>query len=157
MKQLVSAPLFFVLIFCAISGCSRTPSISADAPIVYINTNIGFESESYAYVQPEMICNIDEELIDDIVERGARENIRITPVSGAEIDYKNHDVLALDLTRLGSGPSSGDSYKGSQIAPTLGILAVYIGGNDAVSESKSYKKPVLKLFMLANLLREELV
>lgn len=111
-----------------LSACSSAPVITADAPIVYLNSNVGLNLDDYKYSQSNMTCGVDNELIENITLRAAKENIRILPVyTYLEVDAADN-VLAIDITDL---PDSAETnHSGSKtVSPKLGISAAYIEKN----------------------------
>lgn len=70
-------------------------------PLVYINENLGFHVEGYNYSQSEFPCDIDKSLVEQIIQRGAEENLRIEPVGTKEkLQNGRIPVLAMDIESL---------------------------------------------------------
>lgn len=124
-------PIILISCVAVLSACSSTPVVTADAPIVYLNSNVGLNLDDYKYSQSNMTCGVDDELIENITLRAAKENIRILPVyTYLEVDAADN-VLAIDITDLPD--SSETNHSGSKtVSPKLGISAAYIE-KDAVN------------------------
>lgn len=108
-----------------LSACSSTPVVTADAPIVYLNSNIGLSLDQYKYSQSQMTCEVDNELIENITLRAAKKNIRVLPVyTYSEVEAADN-VLAIDITDLPD--STETNHSGSKtVSPKLGVSAAYI-------------------------------
>lgn len=108
-----------------ISACSSTPTLTSDAKVVYLNTNIGFNQDNYSYAQSNISCEVTNELIETITKRAAKENIRVKPVyTHMEIEGSDN-ILALDITDM-PDPSNINYVGSKNIAPELGIATVFI-------------------------------
>lgn len=133
-KALTTAALLTVL-----AGCSTAPVLTADAPVVYLNSNIGVNLDDYKYTQPEMICQVDEEMVEHITLRAAKENIRVVPVYTYMEMEEASNVLAIDVTDL---PDETQTvHAGSKsVNPKLGITAAFIDKTPKTPLTLSFKE-----------------
>lgn len=121
----------------AISACSSSPTVTHDAPTIYLNSNVGLNLEEYKYSQNQMTCDVDNELIDNITLTAAKENIRVLQVyTYLEMEAADN-VLAIDITDLPN--STETNYSGSRnVSPKLGISAAYIEKGTNTSRSLNF-------------------
>ena len=88
--------LFFFLACCSTSVWSES-----EATLIYINENLGFHVEGYNYNQSEFPCDLDKSLVEQVIQRGAKENLRIEPVNTQEkLRNGRIPVLAIDIESL---------------------------------------------------------
>ena len=130
----------FTLVFvlaCPLVAIAETesPSLPANAPLAYVNKNIGFDVKGYHYKQSEFPCNIDKVLVDDLVERSKSAGIRLEPV-GTVDKIRNGvvPVLAIDIEQLVLGDEKHQfGIKRDSKLPKVQVTAAVFKGKDMVS------------------------
>lgn len=114
-------------LLCAI-GASSGAWAESEAPLIYINENLGFHVEGYNYSQSEFPCDLDKSLVEQIIQRGAKENLRIEPVNTKEkLRNGRIPVLAIDIESLilGSEEFTFGTRSESKM-PHVGVTAALI-------------------------------
>jgi len=129
-------PLVFALAFPLVAIAeTESPSLPANAPVAYINKNIGFDVKGYNYKQSEYPCNIDKVLVDDLVEQSKVAGIRLEPV-GTIDKIRNGvvPVLAIDIEQLVLGDQKRQfGVKRDSKLPKVQVTAAVFKGNDMVT------------------------
>ena len=116
-----------LLLLCAI-GFSSGIWAESESPLIYINENLGFHVEGYNYSQSEFPCDLDKSLVEQIIQRGAEENLRVEPVNTKEkLQNGRITVLAIDIESLvlGSEEFTFGTRSDSKL-PHVGVTAALI-------------------------------
>lgn len=122
-------------------------TLSADAPLIYVNENFGFNVKGYKYQQSEIPCKIDKNLVASLIEKGAEENIRIEAVKTAEkIRSKKASVLLIDIDGLILGGSK-HSYgmKKSNDLPSIKVTAALVDNAKNTHTLESHQCSIMAL------------
>jgi len=117
-----------LLFICAVWFSSNARA-EPGGTLIYINENLGFNVEGYNYSQSKFPCDIDKSLVEQIIRRGARENLRIEPVSTKEkLRNGRIPVLAIDIESLvlGSEEFTFGTDSRSKM-PKVGVTVALIG------------------------------
>jgi hypothetical protein len=125
--QLIKVALLLIAAF--------APSLALaakDAPLVYINQNIGFNVKGYKYNQSEFPCDIDKVLVKNLISRAKKSDIRLEAVSTADkIQNGVVPVLAIDIEQLVLGDRDHQfGIKQDNSLPKVQITAALIKGKD---------------------------
>lgn len=130
-------PLFLLVLsspLLAIAANDPAP-LSANAPLVYVNKNIGFDVKGYNYKQSEFPCGIDKALVNDLVEQAQVGGIRLEPVGTADkIRNGVVPVLAIDIEQLvlgGEKRQFGTTSKSN--LPKVQVTAALVKGDNMVT------------------------
>lgn len=122
MKKLILAPVFMIACF------SQSVLAASESKEIFLNKDLGFNVEGYKYNQKALPCEVDKYLIEGIVERAAKENIKVTTVStGDKIPNSGAPILALEITALALGQKKfnfgvRDDYELPSIKVTAGLI-----------------------------------
>ena len=113
-------------------------TLSANAPLVYVNKNIGFNVEGYKYKQSEFPCEIDSVLVSNLIDRAQTEGIRLESISTHE---KIHNgvipVLAIDVEQLVLGGENRQfGTKRDSNLPKVQITAALVKGKNNIVTAK---------------------
>jgi len=116
----------------ALSACLAalfsSAAIASAEERIYINENMGFNVEGYKYEQEAYPCNIDKVLVEQIIERGRKNNLQIEAVSTADkINNGTIPVIAIDFDALVLG-SEEYTYgtKSNSNLPSVRVTAALI-------------------------------
>lgn len=121
--------LALVFPFLAVAAES-TPPLSAKAPHVYINKNLGFNVKGFKYKQSEFPCDIDKVLVENLVEQSKAQGIRLEPVGTADkINNGVIPVLAIDVEQLVLGERRFGTKQESTL-PKVQITAALVKNKD---------------------------
>lgn len=108
---------------------------NANAPLVYVNQNVGFNVPGYKYKQSGFPCEIDKVLVDNLVERSQAAGITLEPVGTADkILNGKIPVLAIDIEQLVLGDEKrqfGTRQKSS--LPKVQVTVALIEGENIVT------------------------
>lgn len=117
-------------IFTAIlASMCLAPGAFAEAPLVYVNKNLGFNIEGYKYGQSEFPCEIDKVLVQDLIDRSKREGIRMESVATADkIRNGVIPVLAIDIEQLVLGEDFRFGSKSKSNLPRVQVTAALVTG-----------------------------
>ena len=112
--------------------------LSANAPLVYVNKNIGFNVKGYKYKQSEFPCDIDKTLVNNLVERAQTQGIRLEPI-GTRDKILNGviPVLAIDVEKLvvgGEGRQFGTKQDSN--LPKVQITAALVKSKNDIVTAK---------------------
>ena len=89
------------LVLPLIATAENTIALDANAPLVYVNKNIGFDVKNYKYKQKEFPCDLDKVLVSELVESSKNQGIRLEPVGTIDkIQNGVIPVLAMDVEEL---------------------------------------------------------
>lgn len=112
--------------------------LGPNAPLVYINKNIGFNVKGFKYAQSEFPCDIDKVLVSNLVEQGQTEGIRFEPVgTAAKIRNGVIPVLAVDIEQLVLGGENRQfGTKQDSTLPKVQITAALVKGKDNMVTAK---------------------
>ena len=112
--------------------------LSAKAPLVYVNKNLGFNVKGFKYKQSEYPCDIDKVLVENLVEQAHADGIRLEPVATADkIRNGVVPVLAIDIEQLvlGAGERQFGTKRASNL-PKVQITAALVKGKDNIVTAK---------------------
>jgi hypothetical protein len=112
--------------------------LSATAPLVYVNQNIGFNVKGFKYKQSEFPCDIDKVLVSNLVEQAQNDGIRLEPVgTAAKIRNGVIPVLALDVEQLVLGGEERQfGTKQDSNLPKVQVTAALVKGKDNMVTAK---------------------
>lgn len=121
----------------AIAADEQQP-LSAKAPLVYVNKNLGFNVKGFKYKQSEFPCEIDKVLVDNLVEQAHADGIRMEPVATADkIRNGVVPVLAIDIEQLVLGGEERQfGTKQESTLPKVQITAALVKGKDNMVTAK---------------------
>lgn len=121
-------------------------SLSADAPLIYVNENFGFNVKGYKYEQSEIPCEIDKNLVASLIERGAEKNIRIEAVKTADkIRSKKVPVLLVDIDGLILGGKHSYGMKKSNDLPSIKITTALVNNAKNTHTLESHQCSIMAL------------
>jgi hypothetical protein len=107
-----------------------------EAPLIYINKNIGFNVEGYKYTQSEFPCNIDKLLVEKLITKASDKGIRLEAVNTADkIRNGVIPVLAIDVEQLVLGDKKFGTQQESKL-PKVQITAALIKSKDEMVTAK---------------------
>lgn len=130
MKILTFIPL---LALALASTLTQAAKLSADAPLVYVNENFGFNVKGYRYEQSQIPCKLDTYIVKSLIKKAAAKNIRVEAVHTAEkIHSKEASVLVIDIDGLIlGGKDRSYGMKKTNKLPSIKITAALV--NNATS------------------------
>lgn len=110
-------------------------ALSAKAPLVYVNKNLGFNVKGFKYKQSEFPCDIDKVLVENLVEQAHTNGIRMEPVSTADkIRNGVIPVLAIDIEQLVLGGEERQfGTKQTSNLPKVQVTAALVKGDNMVT------------------------
>ncbi|GGY85099.1 hypothetical protein GCM10011613_32760 [Cellvibrio zantedeschiae] len=112
--------------------------LSAKAPLVYVNQNLGFNVKGFKYKQSEFPCGIDKVLVENLVEQARADGIRLEPVATADkIRNGVVPVLAIDVEQLvlgGEGRQFGTKQDSN--LPKVQVTAALVKGKNNMVTAK---------------------
>ncbi len=125
---LIMPTLALVLTF----GLSAATVAEPDPRHIYLNENLGFNVKGYNYAQSEFPCNLDKVLVEQIVQRGKKQGLKIEAVTAAEI-LKNAErpVLAIDIDALVLNENFAFGTRTHSNLPSVRITAALIKDQSA--------------------------
>lgn len=104
--------------------------LSAKAPLVYVNKNLGFNVPGYKYKQSGFPCDLDTVLVDNLVEQSKMNGIRMEPVSTADkIRNGVVPVLLIDVEQLVLGDRQFGTERDSKL-PKVQVTAAVLKGKN---------------------------
>lgn len=118
-----------------VTAASEPAPLGANAPLVYVNQNIGFNVKGYKYKQSEFPCEIDKVLVSNLVERAQGDGIRLEAVATTDkIRNGVIPVLAVDIEQLVLGGKERQyGVKQDMSLPKVQITVALIKGEDMVT------------------------
>jgi hypothetical protein len=140
--KLMSIKLALVILTstCSFAAMAETEAtLSANAPLVYVNKNIGFNVQGYKYKQSEFPCEIDSILVSNLIDRAQTQGIRLESISTLE---KIHNgvipVLAIDVEQLVLGSEKERQFgtKRDSNLPKVQITAALVKGKNNIVTAK---------------------
>jgi hypothetical protein len=138
--KLLSRKLLILSIACPLSAVAapEPAPLSATAPLVYVNQNIGFNVKGYKYKQSEFPCDIDKVLVSNLVEQAQHDGIRLEPVgTAAKIRNGVIPVLAIDVEQLALGSEERQfGTKQQSKLPKVQVTAALVKGKDNMVTAK---------------------
>ncbi|MEN0036218.1 MAG: hypothetical protein AAGC78_04090 [Cellvibrio sp.] len=132
--SLLASPLLFISSLLATAQSEPAP-LGANAPLVYVNQNIGFNVKGYKYKQSEFPCEIDKVLVSNLVERAQGGGIRLEAVATADkIRNGVIPVLAIDIEQLVLGGQDRQfGVKQTMSLPKVQVTAALIKGEEMIT------------------------
>lgn len=117
---------------------SKPEPLDANAPLVYVNQNLGFNVKGYKYKQSEFPCDIDKVLVSNLVEQAHDDGIRLEPVGTADkILNGTIPVLAIDIEKLVLGDEKRQfGTRQSSKLPKVQVTVALIKGKDEMITAK---------------------
>lgn len=118
-----------LLVFTLLCLCILSPlSFSAEQKnIIYINENMGFNVPGYKYAQSEMPCDIDKNLVNYMIEDGAKVNLDMQAVSTAEkVNNGSIPVLLIDVEKLALGKEHSYGTTAKDNLPKVQVTAALL-------------------------------
>lgn len=124
--------LLTLVLFPLLATATTEPKLTADAPLVYINQNFGFNVKGYKYAQAEYPCNIDKVLVENLISRAKAEGIRLEAINTIDkIQNGVIPVLAIDVEQLVLGDRERQfGTKQDSNLPKVQITAALVKGKD---------------------------
>lgn len=111
-------------------GCSALSHGETNADF-YLNQNIGFDVPGFKYEQEQYPCNVDELLVEQIVQQGNEQHLKVVATDPkGDIYNKGIPVMAIDINALVLG--SDDHNYGAQTnsnLPSVKVTSVLIEKN----------------------------
>ncbi len=114
------------------------PQLGANAPLVYVNKNIGFNVKGYKYKQSEFPCDIDKTLVSNLIDRAQTQGIRLESI-GTRDKILNGvvPVLAIDIEQLVLGGENRQfGTKRDSNLPKVQITAALVKSKDSIVTAK---------------------
>lgn len=140
MKPLsLTLALLTLALSCPLVALAEAASpLSANAPLVYVNKNIGFNVKGFKYKQSEFPCDIDKTLVSNLIDRAQTQGIRLESI-GTRDKILNGviPVLAIDVEQLvlgGEGRQFGTKQDSS--LPKVQITAALVKNKDSIVTAK---------------------
>ena len=133
MKKLIHVTL--------ISLCILAPAINANEhqTQVYVNQNIGFNVPGYKYEQSEFPCNIDKTLVNLLIEKGTKANLKMEAVlTTEEINNDIIPVLLIDIEQLALGQKYTFGTKTKSNLPKVQVTAGILKGKGMPMETAKH-------------------
>lgn len=129
--------LMLALVFPFLALAAKpTPELSAKAPLVYVNKNLGFNVKGFKYKQSEFPCEIDKVLVENLVEQSKIQGIRLEPIGTADkINNGVIPVLAIDVEKLVLGGRQFGTNQESAL-PKVQITAALVKNKDNIVTAK---------------------
>ncbi len=120
------------------TAANEQQPLSAKAPLVYVNKNLGFNVKGYKYKQSEFPCDVDKVLVDNLVEQAHVNGIRMEPVGTADKILNGViPVLAIDIEQLALGGEERQfGVKQGSKLPKVQVTAALIKGKDNMVTAK---------------------
>ncbi|PUA26555.1 MAG: hypothetical protein B0W54_22670 [Cellvibrio sp. 79] len=114
---------------------SEPAPLDAQAPLVYVNQNLGFNVEGYKYKQSEYPCDIDKVLVSNLVDESHENGIRLEPVNTADkIRNGTIPVLAIDIEQLVLGDEKRQfGTRQNSNLPKVQVTVALVKGKDMVT------------------------
>ncbi|MES2676453.1 MAG: hypothetical protein V4660_19600 [Pseudomonadota bacterium] len=124
--------LTLALSFPLLTTAAATSQLKADAPLVYINQNFGFNVKGYKYAQAEYPCDIDKILVENLISRAKSEGIRLEAITTIDkIQNGVVPVLAIDIEQLVLGDQERQfGTKQNSKLPKVQITAALVKNKD---------------------------
>lgn len=115
-----------------------TNELGANAPLVYINKNLGFNVKGFKYKQSEFPCDIDQTLVTDLIDQAKNEGIRLESIGTADkINNGVIPVLAIDIEQLVLGGDARQfGIKQESNLPKVQITAALVKSKDKIVTAK---------------------
>ena len=130
--------LLMLALLLPVLALADTNELGANAPLVYINKNFGFNVKGFKYKQSEFPCDIDKELVTDLIDQAKNQGIRLESISTADkINNGVIPVLAIDIEQLvvgGEGRQFGTKQKSN--LPKVQITAALVRSKDKIVTAK---------------------
>jgi len=128
---------FFSLKTGALIGCLCLTSIGVAASTpVYLNANIGFDVTGFNYQQPEFPCDVDKQLAEFIVKKGADQGLSVQTVTTSDkVHNTTIPVLAIDIEQLVLTEDVQYGTKSTQVLPKI-VLKTALNMNGDVTLAK---------------------
>ena len=117
-------------------AASESASSNGQAPLVYVNQNIGFNVTGYNYKQAEYPCDIDKVLVSNLVDQAEHDGIRLEPVGTTDKILNGViPVLAIDIEQLvlGSEARQFGTKQNSSLPKVQVTVALIKGKNEMVT------------------------
>ncbi|HEY8942257.1 MAG TPA: hypothetical protein VIM59_18825 [Cellvibrio sp.] len=126
--------LMFTCPLVALAESGPAP-LDANAPLVYVNQNLGFNVEGYKYKQSEYPCDIDKVLVSNLIDKSRADGIKLEPVSTSDkIRNGTIPVLAIDVEQLVLGDEKRQfGTRQSSNLPKVQVTVALIKGKDMVT------------------------
>jgi hypothetical protein len=122
--------LLLALLTPMLSFAADDQPLSAKAPLVYVNKNLGFNVPGYKYKQSGFPCELDKVLVDNLVEQSKINGIRMEPVSTADkIRNGVVPVLLIDVEQLVLGDRQFGTERDSKL-PKVQVTAAVLKGKN---------------------------
>ncbi len=130
--------VILTLTFPLLAMAAAEPELRADAPLVYINQNFGFNVKGYKYAQSEYPCDIDKVLVEHLISRAKSKGIRLEAINTADkIQNGVVPVLAIDIEQLVLGNQERQfGTKQDSKLPKIQITAALVKNKDSFLTAK---------------------
>lgn len=129
--------LTLALIFPLLAMADVEPQPGANAPLVYVNKNLGFNVKGYKYKQSEFPCDIDSVLVTNLIEQAKNDGIRLESIGTADkINNGVVPVLAIDIEQLVLGDEKQFGTKQQSSLPKVQITAALVKGKNNIVTAK---------------------
>ncbi len=130
--------LTLALLFPLLAIAATEQPLKADAPLVYVNQNFGFNVKGYKYAQAEYPCNIDKVLVENLISRAKSEGIRLEAISTIDkIQNGVIPILAIDVEQLVLGNQERQfGTKQDSSLPKVQITAAFVKNKDSFVTAK---------------------
>ena len=128
--------LIIALVFPLSALADTTTELGANAPLVYVNKNFGFNVKGFKYKQSEFPCEIDKVLVENLVEHSKAQGIRLEPIGTADkINNGVVPVLAIDVEQLVLGDRKFGTKQESTL-PKVQITAALVKNKNSIVTAK---------------------
>ena len=131
--------LTLAVTFPLLAAAEPEPQLSANAPLVYVNKNIGFNVKGYKYKQSEFPCEIDSVLVSNLIDRARTEGIRLESIATRDKILNGVvPVLAIDIEQLVVGGEKNRQFgtKRDSNLPKVQITAALVKSKNNIVTAK---------------------
>ncbi len=130
--------LILALMFPLLALADTAPELGANAPLVYVNKNFGFNVKGFKYKQSEFPCEIDKVLVDNLIEESKAQGIRLESIGTADkINNGVVPVVAIDIEQLVLGGEKRQfGTKQESTLPKVQITAALVKNKDSIVTAK---------------------
>jgi hypothetical protein len=129
--------MILALVTPLLAAAAEEQPLTPNAPLVYVNQNIGFNVKGFKYKQSEFPCNIDKVMVENLVDKAKTQGLRFEPVAtAAKIRNGVIPVLLIDVEQLVLGSEHQFGTKQSSALPKVQITAALLKSKDNMVTAK---------------------
>ena len=121
---------FAALLSMVLTTAASSAPAEPERPLAYINQNLGFNVPGYKYSQSSFPCDIDKELIKNLIEDGAEAGLDLQAVGTPDkIRNGKIPVIAMDIEQLVLGEEFKFGTRTNNTLPKVQVTAAVIKGD----------------------------